>query len=97
MIHAGNVGGSPELEGLIQLPCLFLFGVSCRIRFWVYFVTVNKPELCFIEQLSPLGKVEQRMLILEAVSWQAFCSVAVALIRVPRKAFQHYFSPVYYA
>lgn len=60
-------------------------------------VTVNKPELCFIEKLSPLGKDEQRTLILEVVSWQDFCSVAVALIRVPRKAFQRYFFPVYYA
>lgn len=67
--------------------------VSCWVRFLVYFVMVNKFELCFIKKLSPLGKVEQRTLIREVVCWQAFCDVAVRVARGSRKAFQHCFLP----
>lgn len=61
----------------------------------MYFVTVNKFELCFIKKLSPLGKVEQGTLILKVVYWQAFCSVAIVAIRSSRKAFQHCSFPVH--
>lgn len=61
--------------------------VSCWVRFLVYFVTVNKFELCFIKKLSPLGKVEQRTLILKVFYWQAFCNVATVAVKVQRKLF----------
>lgn len=61
----------------------------------MYFATVNKFELCFIKKLSPLGKVEQRTLILKVVYWQAFCSVAIVAIRSSSKAFQHCSFPVH--
>lgn len=76
---------------IIQILC-----VSCWIRFLVYFVTVNKFELCFIKKLSPLGKVEQRTLILKVFYWQAFCSVTTVTVKGSKKAFQHNFFPSVY-
>lgn len=70
--------------------------VSCWIRFLVYFVTVNKFELCFIKKLSPLGKVEQRTFILKVFFWQAFCNVTTVAVKVQRKLFSTtLFFPVY--
>lgn len=83
--------GDSKTSGFESTWCLFfitqILYASCWIRFLVYFVTVNKFELCFIKKLSPLGKVEQRTLILKVFYWQAFCSVTTVAVKVQRKLF----------